>query len=101
MRTSSIRISSPSENPNSNFVSARMMPRSRAWAAANSYTPSVSSFSRSASPRPIRSAVSSNEMFWSWPVASFVEGVKIGSGRRSDSASPSGSVCPHTVPVRW
>ena len=36
VQTSSIRISSPSQNPNSNFVSARMIPRSSAIAAARS-----------------------------------------------------------------
>ena len=81
------------------MVSANTIPRSRARAAANSYRDSVSSFSRSASPRPTRSAVSSSEMLRSCPVASFVAGVKIGSGRRSDSTSPFGSPTPHTRPV--
>src|SRR5436190_177412 len=33
-------------------------------------------------------------MFSSWPVVAFFAGVKIGSGRRSDSTSPDGSTRP-------
>ena len=99
MSASSTRISSPSANPNSNLVSASTIPRSRARAAANSYRVSVSSFKRSASPRPTRSAVSSREMLTSCPVDSFVAGVKMGSGRRSDSLRPLGRPTPHTRPV--
>ena len=36
-------------------------------------------------------AASSSEMFSSWPVSALVEGVKIGSGRRSESRKPGGS----------
>ena len=50
--TSSIRISSPSAKPNSNFVSARMMPRSERDRRRALVEPSVSSFSRSARPGP-------------------------------------------------
>ena len=37
----------------------------------------------------------------SWPVAALVAGVKIGSGSRSDSRSPGGSLTPHTEPFCW
>ena len=59
---------------------------------------SVSSFSRSASPSPTRSRPRSNVSGRSWPAAAFVVGVKIGSGRRSDSTSPAGSGTPQTDP---
>jgi hypothetical protein len=39
-------------------------------------------------------------MFSSWPVAAFVEGVKIGSGSCSDSRSPWGSARPEVEPLR-
>ena len=35
----------------------------------------------------------------SWPSAAFVVGVKIGSGRRSDSTNPAGRPMPQTAPV--
>ena len=54
----------------------------------------------SASERPIRETVSSNEIFSSWPVVAFVEGVKIGSGSLSESRSPAGSGMPQMPPVR-
>ncbi len=45
---------------------------------------------------------SSKEMFSSWPpVLIFAAGVKIGSGRRSDSRSPAGSLIPQMEPVAW
>ena len=38
-------------------------------------------------------------MLMSWPLSALVAGVKIGSGSRSDSRSPAGSVTPQTLPV--
>ena len=49
--------------------------------------------SRRARPPRARSIASS------WPSSAFVEGVKIGSGSRSDSRSPAGSSMPETAPV--
>ena len=46
-------------------------------------------------------AVSSNEMFWSWPCSSLVAGVKIGLGKRSLCRRPGGSATPQTAPVAW
>ena len=40
-------------------------------------------------------------MLMSCPVSALVAGVKIGSGRRSDSRSPGGSWTPQTRPSRW
>ena len=73
---SSIRISSPSSTPNSNLVSAMMMPRSSAYSAPNVYSSSAMSRTFSAISRPIRSTVLSNETFSSWsPIAALVDGV--------------------------
>ena len=48
---------------------------------------------------PVISIIRSKEMFSSClPFSSFVAGVKIGSGRRSDSTSPFGRGMPHTSP---
>jgi hypothetical protein len=44
-------------------------------------------------------AASSSLMLTSWPVVALVAGVKIGSGRRSDSRNPDGSLIPHTEPL--
>ena len=55
----------------------------------------------SASGRPIRDTVSSNEIFSSWPVVAFVDGVKIGCGSLSDSRRPAGSGMPQMPPVFW
>lgn len=57
--TSSPITSSPSSRPNSNLVSARMIPRSRAMSRARPYTASVVCRSVAASSAPIRRAVSS------------------------------------------
>jgi len=51
---------------------------------------------------PTISAARSKSMFSSWsPSSALVAGVKIGSGRRSDSRDPGGSAIPHTEPSRW
>ncbi len=76
-----------------------MIPRSSAAPAANSYSASVSSLRRWARPRPTIPSASSSEMFSSCPVFAFVAGVKMGSGRRSDSARSFGSRIPQTVPA--
>ena len=96
VNTSSISISSPSANPNSNFVSARRIPRSPAIPAPRSYRAIEISRRRSASPRPTRSTVSSNVSGRSCPAAAFVVGVKIGAGSLEDSSRPPGSATPHT-----
>src|SRR5207247_9684548 len=51
-----------------------------------------------ASSLPTSAAARSKEMFSSWPEAAFVAGVKIGSGRRSDSCKPEGSGMPQIFP---
>jgi hypothetical protein len=52
----------------------------------------------SAVSRPTSSTVCSNEMFSSCPSSALVEGVKIGSGKRSLSVNPGGNGIPQTVP---
>ena len=47
------------------------------------------------------SAAWSKSIASSWPTSAFVEGVKIGVGRRSDSCRPGGSSMPETLPVAW
>jgi hypothetical protein len=55
----------------------------------------------SAVSRPISFAVSSKEMFSSWPLSALVAGVKMGSGSFCACASPLGSSMPQTLPVFW
>ena len=62
--TSSIRVSRPSAStPNSNLVSAMMMPRARACSAAKRYSASAALRTARASVAPMQPAASSNEMF--------------------------------------
>ena len=87
-------------SPNSNLVSARMIrgsprgPRRAGTAQAGSRT----SAARSA---PSTSSTWAKDMLSSCPVSALVVGVKIGSGSRSESRSPGGSVIPQTCPLRW
>jgi hypothetical protein len=79
-----------------------MTPRDAACSAANEY--SAIDRSRSCAMRggsPTNSAAWSKSIVSSWPTSAFVEGVKIGSGSRSESRWPSGSVIPATAPVAW
>ena len=100
MSTSSPRVSSPSTNPNSNLVSAMMMPLVSAYSRARDVNrqrqiaqPVRTDLRRSAT------HVRSKEIFSSWPVCALVAGVKIGSGSLSLSRNPAGSGMPHTVPL--
>jgi hypothetical protein len=77
-----------------------MIPRASACAAAKEYSSSAIRSTSSKRSRPASSAACSRVMFSSWPVCAFVDGVKIGSGSRSDSRSPSGSLWPQTSPLR-
>ena len=77
-----------SMRPNSNLVSATMMPRCSACAAPREYSRSVRLRSFSIVSRPTIRPASSSLMLMSCPVAALVAGVKIGSGSRSDSRSP-------------
>ena len=70
-------------SPSSNFVSAMMTPRPSASRAAAEYAARQSSRARPASSAPTSAAAASKEMFSSWPVAAFVDGVNTGSGKRS------------------
>ena len=49
--------------------------------------------------RPTILPASSSLMLTSCPLVALVAGVKIGSGRRSDSRSPAGSLMPQTDPL--
>ena len=99
--SSSITRSSPaSSSPNSNLVSAMMMPRSRAYSVARAYSCSEASFTLRASSAPISFSTSAMEMFSSCePGAAFVLGVKIGWRSRSASSRPDGSSTPDTRPA--
>ena len=102
MSTSSARMIWPSMTPNSNFVSAMMMPFSAAWSRATEYTLMARSRSCVAASSPRISAQRSKLMFSSWsPISAFVEGVKMGSGSLEEFTRPSGSWMPHTVPCFW
>ncbi len=93
-------ITDPSSvTPNSNFVSARMMPHDSACALPNAYSSSVNLLSVAMSVSPTSRPASASLMFTSWPLVAFVAGVKIGCGSRSDSRIPAGSSTPHTAPV--
>ena len=102
VRTSSPRTSPPSAPaPNSNLVSARMMPRSRAMAAAREYSSRVVARRAAATSAPTMSTTRSKAMFSSWaPTAALAAGVKIGSGSLEASVRPSGSATPHTERLR-
>ena len=78
-----------------------MMPFDSACSQPRRKISSVSAFSRDVSSRPMIFAASSSLMLTSWPLSSFVAGVKIGSGSRSDSYSPFGRAMPQTMPVFW
>ena len=77
MSTSSIKVNVPSaSSPNSNLVSAMMMPLVSAKAAAASYSAMLRSRMRVARSAPIMATVCSKVMFSSWsPTAALAAGV--------------------------
>ena len=78
-----------------------MIPLSAAYSAAVRYS-SIEIRSTSANrSSPTRPAACSAVSGSSCPSAAFVVGVKIGSGSRSDSRSPSGRAIPQTSPLSW
>ncbi len=102
--TSSIRIESVRPRParpNSNLVSATMMPRDSAWAAPSAVDrAATAASSRATRSRPTSRPASSSLMLTSWP--------GLGLGRRGEDrlaaagrlrAGPAGSGMPQTVPV--
>ena len=92
--TSSPSTSCPAASrPNSNFVSARMMPRSAASSAATRVDAEgqVAQPLRGLRARPPRPPPSKETFSSCSPSSAFVAGVKIGSGSRSPSTSPAGS----------
>ena len=102
MRISSITSSRPSGVvPNSNLVSAMMMPRGAAKVRPASYSPRLACFRRSASDRPSACARRANVTFSSCPTSALVAGEKMGGSRRALSTSPPGSGSPASVPDRW
>ena len=98
MRTSSARVMPAAVRPNSNFVSAMMMPLLtrvfRGFGVNRSDSDRASWLLSSARPSWY---ISSKEMFSSCPVVALVAGVKIGSGSLSDSLSPVGRLIPQTL----
>ena len=85
--------------PNSNLVSATMMPqrlgvRRRFGVQAQRQVADAGEHARPTSSRGLVSL-----MLMSWPLSALVAGVKIGSGSRSDSRRPGGSAMPQTSPV--
>jgi hypothetical protein len=78
-----------------------MMPRSRAISAARAYRAREIPRSAAAGSSPTIATTWEKGMFSSWPPSSaLAAGVKMGSGSREASASPSGRAMPHTVRLR-
>ena len=97
VNASSIRIMRPSlSRPNSNFVSAMMMPRLRAYwlrppcKAASEMSRRLAVILLRRESRCMRASL----MFSSCPSSALVAGVKIGSGSWSDSFNPAGRLMP-------
>ena len=103
VRTSSIRCSTPfSSRPNSNLVSAMMMPRVAAYSAAVVYSWMLISRIFAASSALMRCSISSKLMFSSCsPRSALAAGVNSGCGSLSAWRRPAGNWIPHTLPVAW
>ena len=84
--------------PNSNFVSAMMMPRGAAYARPASYKPRLACLSGSARACPRASTTWRNVTFSSCPTSALVAGEKIGGSSRALSTSPAASGSPASVP---
>ncbi len=94
----SIRVPSAA-CPNSNLVSAMMMPRSSARAAATRYSSRLARLSSSAKAAPSASRIAPNVTFSSWPSSALVAGEKMGGVSGADSTRPSGRGSPAKVPA--
>ena len=82
--------SSPSIQPNSNFVSARISPaRSAQLGSRRGRAPASAPRAGGRDRRRPCPPAASRVMFSSWPTSALVDGVKIGSGSCSASRSPS------------
>ncbi len=83
MSTSSMSVTSPSSRPNSNFVSAMRIPRSRATVAPYPYSASARSLRTFATSTPTSASTSSNVIGRSCPASAFDVGVNSGAGNSS------------------
>jgi len=89
VRASSIRISCPSAVPNSNFVSAMMIPSRGRYSAAFPYRARTTERTFSAISLPTIAIIPvEGDVLVVSPLLLLRGGVKIGSGSRSDSRSP-------------
>ena len=87
------------KSPNSNLVSAIMMPRARAKSAANRYSASAAArtWSASGAPKIPADLVKGDVLIVRPPPAALVAGAKIGVGRRCASFRPHGSSIGETL----
>src|SRR5450830_697852 len=101
VNTSSIKCNTPlSSRPNSNLVSAMMIPRVAAYSEASVYNLMLISRILAASSAQMRCSMSAKLMFSSCShISAFAAGVKRGSGNLAACGKSAGKVMPQMAPV--